>query len=108
MMKKEQITDKEAICLIMVYIIGSSLILGSGGEAKNDAWIAGILGLTMSIPMLLIFSRILSLFPGNDLFDILNILFGKVLGKFISIIYIFYERMMRGIRNLQRSIICRL
>lgn len=89
-MQKEQITDKEAICILAMFITGSSLIIGIGGEAKNDAWISGIVGIIMAVPMLLIYSRILSLFPGKDLFDILNIIFGKILSKIISLIYIWY------------------
>lgn len=89
-MQKEQITDKEGIGLLIVFVIGSTLIIGIGGDAKNDAWIAGIMGGIMCIPMLLIYSRILSLFQGKDLFDILNITLGKVLGKIIAVIYIWY------------------
>jgi len=89
-MQKEQITDKEAICLLIVFIIGSSLIIGIGGEANNDAWIAGIVGVLMAIPMLLIFSRLLSLFQGKDLFDILYITLGTVIGKIVAILYIWY------------------
>ena len=89
-MQREQITDKEAICLFIIFVLGSSLIIGIGGDADNDAWIAIIVGLIMAIPMLLIFSRILSLYQGKDLFDILNLTFGKVIGKMITILYIWY------------------
>ena len=89
-MHKEQITDKEAICLLIIFQIGSTLIIGTGGDAKNDAWIAGIVSSIMFIPMLLIFSRILSIFHGKDLFDILNITLGKVIGNFFAITYIWY------------------
>jgi len=89
-MQKEQITDKEAICIFIIYIMGSSLIIGIGADAKNDAWIAGIVGFLMAIPMLLIYSRILSLFQGKDLFDILKILFGKAIGIIVAVIYIWY------------------
>ncbi|MHB8065980.1 MAG: GerAB/ArcD/ProY family transporter [Ruminiclostridium sp.] len=90
-MKKEQITDKEAIYLLTVFIMGSSLILGIGADAKNDAWIAGIVAFIMAIPMLLIFSRILSLFEGKDLFEILDVTLGKIMGKVVAIIYILYS-----------------
>ena len=89
-MQKEQISDKEAICLIIEFIIGSSLIIGIGGDAKNDAWIAGITGLFMAMPMLLIYTRILSLFHGKDLFDILNMTLGKVISKVVAFLYIGY------------------
>ncbi|MDV3429669.1 MAG: endospore germination permease [Bacillota bacterium] len=89
-MQKEQITDKEAICLVIMFVIGSSLILGVGGSAGNDAWIAVIAGIIMTIPMLLIYSRILSLFQGKDLYDIIYITLGKTIGKIVSILYICY------------------
>jgi len=89
-MYKEQITDKEAFCLIALFIMGSTLILGAGGEAKNDSWLAAIVGLIFAIPMLFIYSRLLFLFPEKDLFDILNIIFGNFFGKIISILYIWY------------------
>ena len=89
-MQKERITDKEAICLIIVFVMGSSLILGVGGDAKNDGWISGIVGFIMVIPMLIVYSRILTLHQGKDLFDILNITLGKIAGKIFAILYIWY------------------
>lgn len=89
-MRNEQITNKEGIYLVIEFIIGSSLILGIGIDAKNDAWLAGFVGLLMAIPMILIYSRILSLFYGKDLFDILNTVFGRIFGSFIAILYIWY------------------
>jgi spore germination protein KB len=89
-MQKEQINDTEGICLLIIYVIGSTLIVGIGGKAKNDAWIAGIVGILMSIPMLLIYSRLLTLYKGKDIFDIFNLTLGKTMGKIISLIYIWY------------------
>ncbi len=89
-MRKEQITDKEGICLLTIFTMGSTLILGVGGNAKNDAWIAAVVGIIMAIPMIFIYSRILSLFPGRDLFDILYIAFGKLFGKVFALLYIWY------------------
>lgn len=40
--------------------------------------------------MIIIYARILSLYKGNDLFDILEIVFGKLFGKIISILYIWF------------------
>lgn len=89
-MRKEQLTDKEAICVFVVFMIGSTLIIGIGGESKNDAWISGIIGFAMAIPMILAYSKILSMYPGQDLFDILDQTLGKVFGKAVAVIYILY------------------
>ncbi|MCX7711198.1 MAG: endospore germination permease [Clostridia bacterium] len=89
-MYKEQITDREAISMLLLFVIGSTLIIGIGGDAKNDAWIAGIAGILMALPIILVYSRISSLFPGKDLFDILTSILGKVFGKTVAVLYIWY------------------
>ncbi|MDP4084128.1 MAG: endospore germination permease [Bacillota bacterium] len=90
-MRREQITDKQAICLIIIFYIGSSFILGVDGESKNDAWISGILGMFMAAPMLFMYARILSLFPEKSMFDIFELVFGKTIGKAFILIYIWYS-----------------
>lgn len=90
-MRKEQITDKEGICILIIYILGSTAIIGIGGEAKNDAWIAGIAGMFMSAPIVFTYARINYLFPGKDLYEILDMTVGKVLAKFLTIVYTWYS-----------------
>jgi spore germination protein KB len=90
-MKKELITDKQAIFILIAFLIGSTLIIGVGGDAKNDAWISGIISILIFLPLLFIYSRISSLYHGKDIFEILNILFGKIAGRIIGIIYILYS-----------------
>jgi spore germination protein KB len=86
----EQITKKEAICLMILFIIGSTTIVGIGGAAKNDAWFAATMAIIMAIPVVLVYSRLLSLFPGHDLFSVLNLVFGNVAGRVLAILYIWY------------------
>lgn len=90
-MRKERITDKEATCILIIFYIGSSYILGTGSGAKNDAWISGILGVSLAMPMVLVYARMLVLFPEKGLFDILELLFGKVLGAIITLLYVWYS-----------------
>ena len=88
-MEKEFITDKEATCLFIAFVIGSSLIIGVGG-AKNDSWLALIVGIAMAVPVLAIYARTISLFPGQNLYDILITVFGKFAGSIITVIYSAY------------------
>ncbi|MBU3153928.1 GerAB/ArcD/ProY family transporter [Clostridium estertheticum] len=89
-MKNEAISERQATILIILFIIGTSFLNGSGIQAKQDAWISIIIAISWSIILLLMFSRILSLYPGNDLFDILQIIMGKWIGKIISILMILF------------------
>ncbi|WFD11305.1 GerAB/ArcD/ProY family transporter [Tepidibacter hydrothermalis] len=87
-MNKELISDKQGICLITLFITGSTFVLGVGAEAEKDSWLAILLSILFAFPILMIYARLLSLFPKKDLFNILEIVFGKFIGKFISILYI--------------------
>ncbi|MBZ9606819.1 endospore germination permease [Clostridium estertheticum] len=89
-MKNEVISERQATILIILFIIGTTFLNGSGGAAKQDAWIAIIIAILWSIILLLMFSKILSLYPGKDLFDILQIVMGKFIGKTISILMIWF------------------
>ena len=89
-MKNEVISERQAVILVILFIIGSSILAGSAGQAKQDAWIAIVIAMTWSIILLLMYSRILSLFAGKDLFDILEILMGKFIGKILSILMIWF------------------
>ncbi|MCL6571496.1 MAG: endospore germination permease [Bacillus sp. (in: Bacteria)] len=90
-MRKEQITDKEATYLLILFYVGGSFILGVGAGAKNDAWISSILGMVLAIPIILVYARICKLYPEKGLYDILELVFGKVIGKIFIIIYIWYS-----------------
>ena len=89
-MKNEIISERQAIILIILFIIGSTFLIGSGGQAKQDAWISVIIAISWAIILLLMYSRILSLYPGKDLFDILQIVMGKFIGKILSIVMIWF------------------
>ncbi len=90
-MNKEVISNKQGICLIILFITGSTFVVGIGSKAENDSWLAIILSTLFAFPILMIYARLLSLFPQKDLFDILEIIFGKFIGKFISILYIWFS-----------------
>ena len=66
-MRKEKISDRQGISLVTLFIFGSTLVMGTGGQAENDAWISIILAIIFSVPILMMYSRILYRYPGEDL-----------------------------------------
>lgn len=89
-MNKEVISEKQGICLITLFIVAETFVLARGIEAKQDSWLAIIFGVVISVPFMLIFARLHSLYPKKDLFDINEAVLGKVLGKAISFLLICY------------------
>lgn len=75
---------------MILFIFGSTLVMGTGGEAERDMWISIAIAVLLAVPVYLIYSRILSLFPDKDLFEILDLNFGKFFGKLISLLFIWF------------------
>lgn len=73
-----------------LFIMGSTLILGIGSDAKQDAWLAIIIAAALAVPMLAIYARILALFPEKNIYEILSIVFGNIFGRVIALFFIWY------------------
>ncbi|MCT4617774.1 MAG: endospore germination permease [Marinisporobacter sp.] len=90
-MQKEVITDQQGIALMFLFIIGESSILVSGLSANQDAWIAIILAGIAAFPLMMLYIKLLKIFPRNNLFDIIECCFGKSIGKIIIFLYAIYS-----------------
>lgn len=89
-MNKEFISDRQGISMIILFILGSTLVLGTGGQARTDLWLAIILAVLFSFPLFTIFARLLSLFPDKNLYDIVHAVLGNIIGKIVTLIYIWF------------------
>ena len=89
-MNKETLSNSQAICTMNLFLMGSTLLLGTGGQAKNDTWISIIIAMLSSLPIIAVYGRLLTLFPGKDIYDIFDILFNKVLSKLLTLLYTWY------------------
>lgn len=89
-MNKQVISDSQGICIMTMFLIGTSIVLGVAKNAKQDAWISIALGIIISLPMIVVYSKLLNNFPGKDLYDIFQYVFGKKIGKIISVLFVWY------------------
>ncbi|MPM08906.1 hypothetical protein SDC9_55222 [bioreactor metagenome] len=89
-MNKEIISSKQALSIIVTFILGSSVILGTDREALQDSWITSLLAIVAFIPFAFLYAKILKLYPGMDFFDIVVKTFGNVLGKIVIVIFFWY------------------
>lgn len=89
-MDNGKVTSRQVVCIMSLFIIGSTTILGSGLQAKQDAGVAILLAMIFAIPLYLIYSRIMSRFPDKDFFEILDVVYGKIIGGFFTAIYTWY------------------
>lgn len=89
-MKEEPITSKEAVSLITLVLISSSMVWIPGIEAKKDIWLVYIIATIETLPFIFIYEKFMKIFKGKDLIDILIIGFGKIIGTIIGILYVWY------------------
>jgi len=89
-LEKEAISQKQAIIIMSSFIIGSYAIMGSGIHARQDIWIATIIAIVVASLIITVYGRISSLFPGKNIYEILDLLFGKVFGRILLLSFIFY------------------
>ena len=89
-MIKENMESRQIVFLIVMFIFGSSIIMGINTDVAQDSWIAIVIAIFLSLPLGLMYARIVKLNPGDSLFDIAEKLFGKVIGKVINIFITWY------------------
>lgn len=87
---KENMEARQIVFLMVMFIFGSSIIMGVNSSAKQDTWISILVAIIMALPMVLIYARIIKLNPGESLFDISEKLFGKIIGKIIIVLVTWY------------------
>jgi spore germination protein KB len=86
----EKLSVWQFFLLIFIFETGSSVVVGVGGEAKKDAWLAILLATFIGIFILLFYFYLIQKAEGRNLFQIFEFGFGKFIGKFVSILYIVY------------------
>ncbi len=89
-MQKEMISMRQAFCIVALFICGSSVVIGGSSDADQDTWISMLLAFIGVIPFLLFYARIMRLFPQKDIFEIFDILFGKIIGKVFTLLISWY------------------
>ncbi|ERJ11567.1 GerAB/ArcD/ProY family transporter [Haloplasma contractile] len=87
-MEKTNITPFQLFCMMVIAGLGSSSVLGVGMGAKQDAWITSILGMIGGLLLFLIYYYIFKQYPNHNFCKVMEKLFGKLIGKLISLIYI--------------------
>lgn len=89
-MKIENISNSQFRSLIVMFILGTSLLISGDSRAMEDTWISILIAIAMAIPLVLIYGKLILLFPGIGLLDILPKVYGKFLGKLFIFLYTFY------------------
>lgn len=90
MLENGKISLRQFMVLVILYTVGTSILLAPSllaTEAKQDAWIAGILGVGVGLLLVWLYSKLGNLFPNRTLVEYSEEILGKWVGKVISFLF---------------------
>lgn len=88
-MEKGIISNRQLATLVVGFTLASSLVL-STAKVVEDRWLATLLGLGEGLIMIYLFLTLASRFPRKTFVQISQIVYGKILGKVIAALYIWF------------------
>ncbi|MDT8717994.1 GerAB/ArcD/ProY family transporter [Clostridium sp. 19966] len=100
--KLNQITSKQLISFIISSQIGLGIITLPSILAKeigHDGWISVLLSGLAAIMIIFPIMKLLNRFPGKSILDINTILYGKIIGSILNLIFIIYLLASAGISS---------
>lgn len=89
-MEKVKISSKQLFAIIVLFELGSSLVVGLGVSAGKDAWLAILLGWIGGMALLWVYGYIFRQYPNLPLTGYLQKIMGKYVGWIIGLIYTIY------------------
>jgi len=89
-MEKERISSIQLFLILSGFLFGSTVIVAPVQEAKNDTWLALIIGGTFGTLLMGVYVAIALLNPSKTLVDILKEKLGNVVGTILAVLYIWY------------------
>ncbi|MED4015900.1 MULTISPECIES: GerAB/ArcD/ProY family transporter [Sutcliffiella] len=89
-MDKVKINSFQFFTLLVLFELGSAIVVSVGLEAKQGAWATILLGMTGGIAIFCIYYLLHKQYPDKPLTDYVNAIVGKYIGTVISFLYIVY------------------
>ncbi|OJU14381.1 MAG: hypothetical protein BGN88_11755 [Clostridiales bacterium 43-6] len=89
-MNSELLKTKHGVSLLVMFLMGSSIVIGTASDVKQDAWEAIILSALFTAPVFLMYCRIMDNHKGKTMLEILPELFGSIAGKVMIGLYVLY------------------
>jgi spore germination protein KB len=89
-MEKAKISAYQLFVLILMFELGSAVLVPIAIEAKRDAWLAILLGMVGGILLFFVYYRLYRFYPKLVFTEYMVKLIGKIPGKIISFSYIIF------------------
>jgi hypothetical protein len=93
MLEKGKINAGEFLVIVATFTIGSAILIApapAAAIAKQDAWIASVLTLLITLFLIFIFNQLTTLYPSMTYVEYNEKIYGKWIGKILTLPYLFY------------------
>ncbi|KMJ59633.1 spore gernimation protein KC [Bacillus sp. LL01] len=90
MENKETISLWQFFILLLIFEMGSATVVGIGGEAKQNVWVAILIAGLIGVIYILLLHIMLGKKEGKNLFGLIEFCLGKWLGGAVCYLYILY------------------
>ncbi|MFB6800482.1 endospore germination permease [Peribacillus butanolivorans] len=94
MVENFKISARQFSILVILFSIGSAILVIPGimaQEVKQDAWIAAVIGTGIGLLLVALYIAVGRMFPTKTLVEINETLFGKWLGKAVSLMLVLFS-----------------
>lgn len=89
--EKGEISSSQLMFTVTGFLQGAHLLTNfASGITRHDTWLAVLAAVAVSIPFILVYIALARKFPGKNLIQFNDIIYGPFLGKVISMLYIWY------------------
>jgi spore germination protein KB len=91
MLKKEQIGARQFSILVLLFTIGTAIIISphlTTTYAKQDGWISAIVGTVMGISLIWVYSSLGKYFMKKTLVELIQVTLGKWIGSVFSLSFV--------------------
>lgn len=104
-MEKVKISPFQMFSLIFLFELGSAVVVGLGVQAKQDAWIAILIGMLGGMVLFCIYYCLFRQYPELPLTSYIPKVLGKIIGYPLAVVYILYfiyiaSRILRDLGSL--------
>ncbi|MED1097975.1 MULTISPECIES: GerAB/ArcD/ProY family transporter [Bacillus] len=91
----------QLFCLIVLFDLGTALVVNLGASAKQDAWLAILLSAIPGVLLLLVYGSLHKLYPNLPLTGYAREIVGKWIGTLLGLIFImdFFHLAARDLRD---------
>lgn len=105
--KNETISLWQLFVLMLVFLMGTAVVVGAGEEAKQDFWLAEVIAIGLGCGIVIGYYYLIRFGGNRHLYQLLNDQFGSIIGGIISYGYVLYfiyiaSRNIRDLTELMR------